>query len=322
MEKTILGLMEEILRALTGNDLKDIQGWESRFSESDEKKPLVGIKLRQHPWIIPKGKHFISIASDKDTFRQMGIDEAKISALDEKITLVFEIKNNQVITAYHAIRRHEPSTEIDVPRTSIEYVKMPKKMPTIPENFSTEQKLLTQILINTLWLQDNIQRSGLKNALYVESSSSVLKELQILITPRSHFLHYESTDYNDLIEIPPKVNLGVLLQFVENKDRPHLTVFQLQAIKNHFSKNGVIISGPNNKQICLPMTEYAKLHNNLRIWLDLKKKEFISYDKVQQVYLDEGHVVSIHTKSPKIRRECFGDAWLGKSEMLKKILKN
>jgi hypothetical protein len=301
MEKRLPGLMEEIRRALTSNNFEDIQAWESRLSQSDEKRPLAGVKLGQHPWIIPKGednfeftskggRNFILITSDQTTFRQMGIEEAKIPPLDEKFTLMFEVKNNQVIKAYHAIKPHEAPLEIDLPKTSIEYVKMPEKMPKIPEKFSPQEKLITQILINTIWLQDNIKRGGLKRALSLESFPKVLNELQSLITNHSHFLKYQSTEYHDLIEIPPKVDLDKLLQFVENKDTPHLAVFQLQAIKDHFSKNGVIIYGPDQRQIFLTMAEYAKLHNNIRDWLDLKKKEFISYEKVQKVYLDEDHV--------------------------------
>ena len=74
-----------------------------------------------------------------------------------------------------------------------------------------------------------------------------------------------------------------------NRDTPHLAVFQLQAVKDNFSKNGVIIFGPDNQQIYLPMAEYAKLHTDLRKWLDLKQKELISYEKVQKVYLDKAH---------------------------------
>lgn len=299
LEKKIPGLMGEIRKALTSNNFEHIQAWESRLSRSVEKKPLAGVKLDNHPWIIPKGqdtfefakqegKHYIFFTSDKTTFRQMGMEEAKIPAMDGKIKIVFEIKNNQVIKAYHAIRIREELTEIDF-KTSIEYVEMPEKMPTIPAKFSPQQKLLTQILINTIWLQDNIQRGGLKSALYFESFPDVVKELQLLITNRSDFLQYKSTEYKELIEIPPEVNLDELLQFAKNKDTPHLAVFQLQKVKDHFSKNGVIISGPDNQQIYLPMAEYAKLHTDLRKWLDLKQKELISYEKVQKVYLDKAH---------------------------------
>jgi len=214
--------------------------------------------------------------------------------------MMLELENSQVskIALFNKMKAPIGGViEIKENRTAVNFVKGLKRMPVLPEGYTKGQAQVTNILINTIWQNPgyNAYKDKLEAALR-ENFAKVLEILaEIAFKGTGQQMSLGDTHFKDILNILPNDDARLqqlcTSEYAENIKQPHLTIFNLEAIRSLAQENDVKLTSTNGHLvISMNPDTINRLLAKLPEIVANNQPPFPAADKIKKIIMRDGEV--------------------------------